>query len=358
MSASVSSFTNTWRFELLNLAGASVGDLDFAKESGLPGVQPGAQFDRSANTDLRETAKATVIRNLTAPVDWTQYRIRIWFTGTGWDGVTPVSTLIPTAAPQTYPSGYVKEELELHSSLSLLDEDGPGGMYGVPAGALGVAVLQQILDDTIGAGKWFTDPSDLRLNSSLTWDAGTSWLTICNKIATTIGFFALKPDPMGVVRAERYIPPGHRPMSAVLDDGPHTSMYGPGWTRDVDLLVPNRVVVVQKVEGDNDSLVCEAVLPSSNPRSAAHIGRTITKTYAGQDFVDVDAGTAKAIDLLSGLVPAEKRTLVHPWMANVKPGAVITHSMAGVPPMVGTVQSQSVKLQTDGLVTTEVSALL
>ena len=350
---------NTWRAELLDLNYQSLGDLSFAPEFGMPGVQPGAQYDRATGSQLRESAKVTIVRGSgTEALDWTRYRIRLWYTGTGSDPQEPLATLIPTAAPMVDETTRIVEDVELHSTLSILAEDGPGGWYGVDAGTVGVDALAAILNAKIGAGRYLIDESDQVLTAGLTWDADTSWLTICNKIATTIGFFSLRPDAFGVVRAEEYVEPDKRGICWTFDDGPHTGLYMPGWTSDKEFLLPNRVVVIQRVEGDAVPLQGEALLPDTHPRSAAQIGRTITKTYTDQDFATQEIGDSLAARYLAGQTPSETRTIEHPWLPGVEPPNVALHRRQGWPDMMGLVQSQSVKLDTGGLFKTVLRGLL
>lgn len=350
---------NTWRADLLDLNLQVVGELSFAPEYGLPGVQPGAQYDRANGSQLRESAKVSIVRETgSAALDWTRYRIRLWYTGTGADPQEPLATLIPTAAPQVDHGTHIGEDVELHSMLSILSEDGPGGWYGVDAGTVGRDALQAILEAKLGPGRYLIDESDKVLAAGLTWDADTSWLTICNKIATTIGFFSLRPDPWGVARAEQYVEPERRGICWTFDDGPHTGLYQPGWTSDKEFLLPNRVVVIQRVEGDAVPLQGEAVLPDTHPRSEAQTGRTITKTYTDQDFATQEVGDSMAARYLAEQVPSETRTIEHPWLPHVEPPAVALHRRAGWPDMLGVVQSQSVKLDTSGLFKTVLRGLL
>lgn len=348
---------NTWRVELLDLDLNPLGDLDLAEASGRPGVQPGAQLDRGAYTDLKETGKATVISRSGQELDWTKYRLRLWYTGTGSDPQEPLSTLIPTAAPETVPATHTQEDLELHSTLTLLAEDGPGGMYGVPAGTVGRDHLVTILE-LVGVPRYSVAESTLALNAGLVWEANTSWLSICNKLCSTIGFASLTPDPFGVVLAERYVEPRRRPRAWTFDVGKTTGLYMPGWKRDRDLLLPNRVVVIQKVEGEEVPLEAEAVLPPEHPRSAAELGRTITKVYTDQDFADQTAGDLLALRYLSDIMPSETRTFTHPWLRDVKPGALCLHQAVARPDMLGTVSSQTVKLETGGLFETVLRGVL
>jgi len=343
---------------MVGLHGEPEGDMLFAPEKGVPGIQPGWQFDRSANTDLKETAKFVSLRARNQTIDWTKHRIRLWYEGEDASPVDPISTLIPTAAPVTQNATHAVDDLEMHSYLTLLVEDGPGGWYGVDAGVVGRDKIVDILGIDVGLDAFVVDESSLTLSAPLAWEPNTSWLTIVNKLASAIGFWSPRPDPWGWIRCERYVEPANRPLAWTFSDGAHDSLYLPGWKQDKDLLLPNRVVVIQRVEGDEVAIECEAVLPPEHPRSAENLDRTLTRTYTDQDFASEDAGNRLAYEYLMGIVATETRTFQHVFVPNVEPNARVRMTNRHVPDLMGTVVDQSIRGGTGETWQTKVKELL
>lgn len=348
----------SFRADLLTLDGEVEDELEWS-DGGRAGLLPGGSLDLSADTDTRESARLSIVRDIRRERNWAQYRVRLWYTGEGVDDPEPLATLMPTAAPMRFPRwGYVSEELELHSLLAILVRSTMGSTYGVDEGDVVTDKIREILE---GAGFTSGDYEIVHNESKVvatarTWDINTTRLSIINELLAGIGYWSAFTDAMGIIHIEPYVPLDARPIMWDFDDGALTGLYMPDWSMERDLLVPNKITVTQRVEGIWDPLPpAVATLPPEHPLSYENIGYWNERVVLDEDFVDQESGYLIALRYLGQGVPFEARTFRHPWLPGLRPNVKVRHIQTGVPELIGPIQSQTITIATDGLVETRVT---
>lgn len=344
---------HTYRIDLLDSENEFIEELTWADGARL-GVMPGGSLDLSNATDTRESAQFTILRDREEPLDWLKHRLRVWYTGDGVEEPQPLSTLLPVAAPLTYPSTHVEEALEVHGMLAILQRSTMGTTFGVAQDRVVTDVMNDILG-TSGVSDFNIVPSPKKTQASRVWDANATQLRILNDLAESIGYWAMSTTEMGSVVSEPITPLDARELAWVFDDGSRTGLYLPGWSRDRDLRVVNRVTVIQRVEGDWENiLTATAELPPDHPQSFENVGFYYDRVEPDVDFVTEEDGYLAALRLLGQGVPYETRTIVHPWLPGLRPNVKVLHRQNGVPDLLGSIQNQSIQLKSGGLVTTKI----
>jgi len=198
-------------------------------------------------------------------------------------------------------------------------------------------------------------PSTQVLAASRVWEPNTTRLRIINDLLETIGYWSIKTDPMGRVIAEPKIPLDQRPIEFWFDDSPFEGIYMPDWSRDRDLLVRNRCIVIQRVEGIWEPLVISAKLPPEHPQSFENRGYYDDRIEVDVDFTDEASGYQRALTFLGDGLPTESRTFQHLWVPGVVPNAKVGHRREGLPDLIASVQRQTHRLATGGMVETRIS---
>ncbi len=344
---------DTYTIDLLDLNNEVVEQLAWS-DGYKVGVLPGGTLEMSNETDTRESARLSIVRSITNSMDWWSYRLRISYVGAGFDEPQPLSTLMPTAAPERHPNTHVAEELELHSMLAILLRSTMGMTFGIEQGAV---VTDWVTEVIAGSGITLFEvvPSTRVMAASRAWEPNTSRLRIVNDLLDSIGYWSLKTDPMGMVVAEPSVPLDERPLAFTFDDAPTTGIYMPDWSRDRDLLVPNRCIVIQRVEGIWEPLVISAELPPEHPQSAANRGYYDDRIEVDVDFADEESGYLRALRFLGDGLPTESRTFEHLWVPGVVPNAKVLHRRTGMADLLAPVQRQTHRLATGGMVETRIS---
>lgn len=349
-----------FRIDLLDLNNEFIEELAWS-DGNKVGVLPGGSLEFSNATDTRETAKLTIVKDLSESIPWQSYRLRISYIGAGYTDPQPLSTLVPTAAPERHPSSHVVEELELHGMLTILLRSKLTTTEGI---AQGTNITDWIGDVIYNAGieDFEVEHSNRVMASSLSWEPNTTRLRVVNDLLDIIGYWAVNTDPEGRVVARSRTPFSERPVAWVFDDHPLTGLYLPDWSRDRDLLVPNRCTVYQRTEGDWPPLQpIKAELPPEHPLSFESIGYHNDRVEFDVNFADEESGYIKALEYLHEGIPTESRTFKHPWVPGLVPGvrvvpnAKVIHQREGLPDLIAPVQRQTYSLTTGGLVETRIS---
>lgn len=343
---------DSYEVDLVNLDGEVEQQL-YWTDGTKAGVLPGGTLEMSNATDTRESARLTIVRDRGEDIDWLRYRLRISYVGAGFDEPQPLATLMPTAAPQRHPNHHVVEELELHSMLAVLLRSTMRSTFGIEEGSRVTDWITEIVSEA-GIEQMHITPSSRTLAASKVWEPNTSRLRIINDLSEIIGYWSIKTDPLGAIVSEPKVPLAAREAVFTFDDAPTTGIYMPDWTIERDLLVPNRVTVIQRVEGIWDPIVASAELPTEHPQSAESRGYYDDRVEVDVDFADAAAGYLKALDLLGDGLPTEVRTFEHLWVPDVVPNAKVVHRRTGLHDLVGTVQRQSYRIATGGLVETRI----
>lgn len=340
--------------ELLDLENNVLEEIEWSDAGGV-GILPGGSLELSNATDTREQARLSIVQRDRRTVPWYKYRLRISYLGAGFDEPQVLSTLMPTAAPETHPATHVALDLELHGMLAILLRSTMGATFGIDAGQRVTDWMTEIIAGS-GIDTFDVTPSNQTLPSAKTWDPGTTRLRVINDLAKVIGYWGVNTDPYGTVVCAPYVELDARPLVFEFNDSPLTGLYMPDWSRDRDLLAPNRCTVVQRVEGIWEANKRTVELPPEHPLSAASRGYYDDRIEVDVDYVDDETGDALAWGFLTRGLPSEVRTFRHPWVPGVVPNAKVLHHREGLPDLIAAVQRQTLTLATGGLVESRVSA--
>jgi hypothetical protein len=179
--------------------------------------------------------------------------------------------------PQTdYTGATASGTVECYSLLKLLEDTALEEPLTLGEGAdpVGEATL---LIASVGLAS-VADVSSTLTTSARSYDAGTSYLEVCNDLMGVAGFDTLEIDASGTVRLMRYVDPASlEPRWVLRDDAPDV-VFGPEVTQELDTFdVPNRVIAVKSASGDEVPLTAVAV--NDDPTSiysTVSRGRVIT----------------------------------------------------------------------------------
>lgn len=239
--------SESWRFDVLDLADQKIGELD--------GVTDGS-FDFSVAATIRSSGSITCVAS---GVDWLRVRIQPWHTVTaGGQTVSwPIGVFLPASPSVDYATPGGVRSIELYDKLLILDQDKTDGTYSVPVGAVVTTVIRDILRG-IGEVRDAVTDSTETVKTAMVWEAGTSKLQIINDLLKSINYFSLWADGRGVFQGTPYVAPGGRGIAWTFADD-ENSIYSPAFKLDEDNFnVPNRVVQVSTSNGDTAALIAEA----------------------------------------------------------------------------------------------------
>jgi len=317
-----------FKYELLDNDEARIGWLD--------GVN-GGSLDYNAHSRIR--AGGSIDITGAEVIDWHSTRIRPWaFVD---DHEWPLGIFIPAAPADAWNDGRWSGAIELLGKLTVLETDEIPAAVSYPAGTV---VTTAVREQIIAAGQTadaITD-STATLSSAMTWDAGTSRLTIINQLLTTINYWALGADGYGRFTADPYVRPAARPTRYPLLDGAN-SIYVDEFTRDRDLYkIPNRVLMIGTGSADTEALV--GVAENTDPTSQTSIpyrGFVKTETNTGIDAVDlatahelarrrlINASSVTAsIPLTHAMIPLDLNDVVQ--LRRVPAGIDARHTVEGM----------------------------
>ncbi|WNN93667.1 minor tail protein [Arthrobacter phage CallinAllBarbz] len=276
--------SESWRFDVLDLADQKIGELD--------GVTEGS-FDFSTFATIKSSGSITCV----APaVDWLRVRVQPWYTMTalGQSVSWPIGVFIPASPGVDYSAPGGVQTLELYDKLLILDQDRTDGTYSVSAGAVVTDVVRGILRGVGETRDAITDSAE-KLKSAMVWEADTSKLKIVNELLDAINYFSLWADGHGVFHAAPYVAPGGRGIAWEFADDEH-GIYSPDFTLDADTFnVPNRVVQVSTSDGETPALIGEARNEDpASPYSYNNRGRWITRVET-----EVEATSQAVLDALA-----------------------------------------------------------
>lgn len=262
----------------------------------------GGSATLSATTRLRARGVLSMVEN-GQMIRWKSDRVRVDVHVTSSRGVKewPVGVFLLAAPKLRYVDGGTRREVELLGKLVILDEDRVEHTYSVAAG---VNVIEQVIAllASVGERRVSSTPSDSVTASMMTWEAGTSKLTIVNELLASINYWSLWVDGAGVFRVEPYVRPGDRSPAWSFQEG-ESSIHLPEWERDQDLSgVPNRVVLVGQGSEETPALVGVAQNEDPvSPFSYQSRGRWVTFSEQGVEAADqatlTDLARRKLIDL-------------------------------------------------------------
>ncbi len=279
-------------------------------------------------------------------IDWMAHRVQaIYDNG---DESWAVGTYLLTSPHEKHDEfGVTSFEVGLLTKMNVISEDTVEARYSLAAGKKIIPVVVAIIEST-GEKRIAVTESATALSSPLTWEAGTSKLTIVNDLLQAAGYWALWCDGSGLFRVEPYADPASRPVSFAFEHG-ETSVHMPDWGREQDhTSVPNRVVAV--AQGDEKAAPLVGVATNENadsPYSYQSRGRWITQTEEG-----VEAGSQAVIDqfaarkLADAMNPVSRLTVTHAMM-QLEPNDLVSFTPEDGVVRFATVQRMSCSFEFD-----------
>lgn len=321
----------------------------------------GGELEVNFNTELKTTGYITIADD--SEIDYLTDRVRIYrdiqIDGEWREWELGVFLL---SSPEYDTDGIlVSREVELYSKLLILQQDLVTETYVVDAG---VDILQEVKDliQSTGESLINIEEAEYYTISPRIWEAGTSKLRIINDLLISINFTPLWVDGAGFYRAETYRRPERRPIVwEFLDDS--KSVYEPDVTVDTSQThIPNRIILVTDTVDEPPVIVVkdlDSVAPDSE-YTFAKIGRWITRKETTEEApLEVIEERAERM-LLEGIQRIERVSFSHIWLPAdnselIYPQNAIRfrNRLLDVSARY-TIQSQKIRLEVGGLVTTEV----
>lgn len=291
-----------WEFTLLDEADRVIRPLT---------TVTGGSLEVNANTRLKYSGSLTLAD--AEGIDFMRHRVKITYNpGIPQLPSLDMAVMLLSSPKQRHTAKGTRWEVGLLSKLVLVDEDCVEESYSLPAEANIIDEARALLL-SVGGGHAKINASDITLKTALTWDAGTSKLTIINALLEAAGYWSLAVDGSGIFQLAPYAPPGARPVEFRHRAG-SMSIHRDEWDYTRDLAsVPNRVVCVSQGTDTEPSLVGVAVNEDpTSPYSYAARGRWVTKVVD-----NVEAASQKVIDslaqraLLDAMSPVGKLSVTH-----------------------------------------------
>lgn len=289
----------SWAFELLDSEDRPLGPLD--------GVT-GGSAELVAQSVLGGSGALELDHR--RDIDWMTHRVQaIYSDGTvSW----PVGTFLLSSPTESHTAFGVAYSVGLLTKMNVISEDTVEDRYSLAIGSPIVSTVVALIEST-GEARISATESDVVLSSALTWEAGTSKLTVINDLLQAAGYWSLWCDGSGLFRVEPYVDPASRPVSFEFTHG-EASVHFPDWGREQDnTSVPNKFVAVG--QGDENVAPLVGVALNENPDSPYSYqsrGRWITAKDEG-----VEAETQAVIDqyaarkLRDAMNPASRLTVAH-----------------------------------------------
>lgn len=210
----------------------------------LDGVISGT-ITSSVDARIKTAGKLSIASD--KPVEWWgDRRLQPWVkvNGVEWS----LGVFIPESPSRQYHPWGVDFTVDIYDLLTVLDEDCVPSTYSIKAGTRLTPVIEKLIR---GANEWnyAITPSTKTNKRSMTWEAGTSKLTIINDILDYLEYFSLTCNPDGQFTAIPYVLPKYRPVAWRLFEGSnavHSAEFS--YTHDL-YSVPNRVVYLVQTAG-------------------------------------------------------------------------------------------------------------
>lgn len=244
----------------------------------------GGTITGNLHSEIRWGATITLINpEITGP-DWNQYRLQIMHVAHTPSGrvETPLGVFVVVGEKITDNTSEGGRETDLtlcDATILLKDSKTAGTETYTAASTVRQSVFSQLL--TAGATRVNIAASDEKLRAPLTFEPGTSRLSIVNELLKAAGYFALYSAPNGDLRAEKYLPPAQRPIKYRFDPGIE-AVHLPSQSWEEEISRVNEIVAISTSSKDTPALTAIArnQLPDS-PYSYQNQGRWITEVLTG-----------------------------------------------------------------------------
>lgn len=330
----------TFTFELLDAEDRPLGALD--------GVN-GGRCEIVAQSTLGGSASMSIDDR--QKVDWMSNRVRVWWRQDG--GSWPVGTYLFTSPTEQHTQfGVTTFEVGLLTKMNVISEDNTDDRYSLPVGTLIIPTVLTLIQST-GETRIAATDGDATLTAAMTWEAGTSKLTIINDLLQAAGYWSLWCDGSGQFRVEPYQNPAQRVASFEFLHG-EQSLHFPDWQREQDhTSVPNRFLAIGQGNEVTPPLVGVATNEDpASPYSYPSRGRWITATEEG-----VEGETQAVFDqyatrkLAEAMDPVARLKVTHA-MLDLAPNALVAFTPEDGRRRLATVQRMSIDFTFD----TDISA--
>ncbi|WP_084821255.1 MULTISPECIES: hypothetical protein [unclassified Leucobacter] len=333
-----------WRYTLLNR-----DDQPLRKLIGVTG----GGVDVDATTRLRAAGNLT-IEEMGQEIDWLSHRVRISY-DPGIPGVSewPVATMLLSSPKESYRGKRLVYDVGLLGKLAIIDETSVKGTYSVPAGAVVIDRVLELINDC-GERRYSVSPSTAVTRSAMVWKPGTSYLTIINDLLSSIGYWSLWCDGAGVFRIEPYVDPGDR-LSAFDFAAGARAVHSPDWDRDQDLSsIPNIAIVVSQGDGEQPAIVGTAWnLDPRDPFSIPNRGREIPVIDEGAEVDSQATADLLAARLLRDARSAVAHLSVQHFVVPLNPNDVVSFAPSGAAARRASVQAMRYTFTFNGWVEAE-----
>lgn len=330
-----------WAFELLDSQDRPLGALD-GVTGGSAEIVAQSILGGSGSLEIDERG---------ADIDWMKHRVGV----TCHDGASSwgVGVYLLTSPTEQHGAFALSYDVGLLTKMNVISEDTVETRYSLAAGTPIIATVLALITST-GETRIAATESASTLASSLTWEAGTSKLTVINDLLQAAGYWSLWCDGSGMFRVEPYTDPASRPVSFEFEHG-ERSLHMPDWGREQDnTSVPNRVVAVG--QGDEKTAPLVGISTNEDPSSPYSFqarDRWITETVEG-----VEAASQAVINqfaarkLRDAMAPVSRLTVTHALMP-LDPNALVAFTPEDGQRRLATVQRMSMQFAFDSDISAE-----
>jgi len=275
-------------------------------------VECGGTIKFNALTSLKVSAELPFVGDF----DLGNNYLRVY--STSWFGGQEINlchaTLIASRPATSYTGTSTTGALECYSLLKLLEDTAIEEPLTYTAGAdpVGQATL---LISKVGL-PFIASSTTMKLSTPRSYEAGTSYLEICNDLLGAAGFCELDIDSLGNVRISKYTDPAYRLPVWTLRDDDKEVVFGAEVSHELDTFdVPNKVIAVMS-NVDKASMIATAT--NTDPTSVfstVQRGRTIAHVEKVSDVESQSALTDVAKRVLAEKSSAvESITIEHPFL--------------------------------------------
>lgn len=273
--------TERFLIEHLTRTEASLGYLD--------GIL-GGQLEWNANATLSAGGSVSLVEQEGQDINLSQDRFRIWWE-VGEVDPWPLGVYV-LAAPsvQHSPEG-TSSTITLIDKMTVVQGDVLTQTLQIAAGS---NVIQQVVlqIQASGENRIASTPSSTVLSNALTWEPGTSRLSVINDLLTIAGYWSLWTDGSGQFRVEPYVDPANRPVAWTFQEGA-ASIHSPFWEYEMPLWEATNMVVLIS-QATDDGLVWTASAVDDNPASPTS---TVSMGRVLNPIVEENVEAASQVDL-------------------------------------------------------------
>lgn len=303
----------------------------------LDGVTAGS-VSLSAATRLKASGQLS-IRETGETIDWLSQRVRIDYVPVGIDP-WPLGVFLLSTPQDSHSDSGLRWDVDLLGKLAVVDGASIEQTLSIPAGANYVSSAADMIRSA-GETRLAVTESAATLPAAMTWDAGTSVLTVVNDLLDAAGYWSAYPDGYGVIHLDPYVSPAARAPSFSFVEG-ESAIHSTEWTRDQDIAsVPNKVVLVG--QGDEQTPALVGVAVNEDPGSQFSFqrrGRWITYTETGVEAADQATLTERARRKLIEASTSQAKYTIQHMPLDIRPNDAGVFTSQGVD---ARVTAQSVK---------------